>query len=226
MSQLNAVILHSCFHHKPVNSCKFFETLTELFYINAVTRQHEVLRNDEVLRKSMNKKWSSDKVKEAQRWIIKRWPESFTQGPDLRPLSLQIHKELLKYRSENPQLSSRVVREVLKRHTNSYGYLYGLVKHSKRYDLEGKPVSDVTPEHREWARTTLKHKQKEAQRIRKEARKKQNVQLNEQRKKAASRSVAKRTATDSNSASPVIRYKQARRKIVKPATERAVDLAS
>jgi len=170
----------------------------------------------------MNKKWSSDKVKEAQRWIIKRWPESFTQGPDLRPLSLQIHKELLRYRTENPQLSSRVVREVLKRHTNSYGYLYGLVKHGQRYDLEGKPVSEVTPEHREWARTTLRRKQKEAQRIRKEARK----QLHEQRKKTPSQSVAKKTATGSNSASPVIRYKQTRRKLVKPATERAVDLAS
>jgi len=116
----------------------------------------------------MNKKWSSDKVKEAQRWIIKRWPESFTQGPDLRPLSLNIHKDLLTYRSENPQLSSRVVREVLKRHTTSYGYLYGLTKNNHRYDLENNPVGEVSNEHRAWARETLRSKQKLAQKIRKE----------------------------------------------------------
>jgi len=146
----------------------------------------------------MNKKWSSEKVKEAQRWIIKRWPESFTQGPDLQPLSLNIHKELLTFRSENPQLSSRVVREVLKRHTTSYGYLYGLTKNSHRYNLENKPVEEVSAEHKAWARETLRKKQKLAQKVRKERR---NLV------KAA----GKPTAKDSP--------KQARRKLVKPAAE-------
>jgi len=175
----------------------------------------------------MNKKWSSDKVKEVQRWLIKRWPDCFKQGPDLRPLSLQIHKDLLKYREENPLLSGRVLNEVLKRHTTSYGYLYGLAKHEKRYDLDGKPVGEVSPEHRDRARNTLKSKQKEAQRIRKEARK----GLREQRKslpaRAESQALPKRRVAGSGSAAdPVIRYKQTRRKLIKPAAERAVDLAS
>ena len=172
----------------------------------------------------MKKKWSSDKVKEVQRWLIKRWPDSFTQGPDLRPLSLQIHKDLLKFRGENPQLSGRVLNEVLKRHTTSYGYLYGLSKNDKRYDLDGNPVGEVTPAHRAWARSTLKLKQKEAQRIRKEDRK----SFKEQRKKlpalTESRSRPASRTGDSPSASPVIKYKQARRKLIKPTNERAADL--
>jgi len=188
----------------------------------------------------MKKKWSSDKVKEVQRWMIKRWPDSFTQGPDLRPLSLQVHKDLLKYRDENPLLSGRVLREVLKRHTTSYGYLYGLSKHNKRYDLEGKPVGDVSPEHREWARNTLKLKQKEAQRIRKEARKnpKQQRKLSSATGAPGKGSTTQgspvpgesrtlsNTTNSRSSVSPVIKYKQTRRKLIKPATGRAVDLAS
>ncbi len=184
----------------------------------------------------MKKKWSSEKVKEVQRWLIKRWPESFAQGPDLRPLSLKIHKDLLKYRDENPLLSGRVLHEVLNRHTSSYGYLYGLSKHAKRYDLDGKPVGDVSPEHQSWARNTLKAKQKEAQRIRKEARK----LLKDQRKTAPVRAESRAVATEAlptralskkqggsaNSTTPVIRYKPARRKLIKPAAESAVDLAS
>ncbi len=184
----------------------------------------------------MNKKWSSDKVKDVQRWLVKRWPESFAQGPDLRPLSLQIHKEILEHRDEYPQLSGRVVREVLKRHTTSYGYLYGSTKHDKRYNLKGEAVGLVSGEQREWARSTLKAKQKEAQKIRKEARQK----LKEQRRTQAP--TAKKNATirpaphglanrvsasrSSESNGPVIKYKTARRRIVKPDTERTVEIAS
>ncbi len=167
----------------------------------------------------MKKKWSSDKVKEVQRWMIKRWPETFTQGPDLRPLSLQIHKELLNYRDENPQLSGRVVREVLKRHTTSYGYLYGLAKNEHRYDLESKPVGKVAPEHRAWARETLRAKQKLAQKVRKDAKKK----LQEERKGPA-RMALKKAAGEARSVSPVIRYKPTRRRLVKPESEGTVDL--
>ena len=165
----------------------------------------------------MNKKWSSDKVKEAQRWIIKRWPESFTQGPDLQPLSLKIHKELLMYRSENPLLSSRVVREVLKRHTTSYGYLYGLTKNSHRYDLENNPVEEVSAEHKAWARETLRKKQKLAQKIRKD-RKNLSKGTGKSTKESARVTLRKNSAA-SGSSGPVIKYKQARRKVVKPSTE-------
>ncbi len=200
------------------------------------------------LQETMNKKWSSNNVKDLQRWLIKRWPESFTRGPDLRPLSLQIHKEILAYREENPQLSTRVLREVLKRHTSSYGYLYGMVKNAKRYNLKGEAVEEVSSEHREWARSALREKQKEAQRVRKESLKHKRAQQKPgalASKRNSGSSFAKRAASGDPSATtfvsggveiqrakqasakgPVIKYKAARRKIIKPAGERSVDLAS
>jgi len=174
----------------------------------------------------MKRKWSSGKVKEVQRWLIKRWPESFTQGPDLRPLSLQIHKELLKFREENPQLSSRVLHEVLKRHTTSYGYLYGMIKHKKRYDLDNQAVGEVSVEHRDWAKATLRKKQKLAQKLRKQAKR----ELQSQRRKPVAgkqqEKVVFKSATASGTASPVIKYKQARRKLHKSTSADPVDLAS
>jgi len=178
----------------------------------------------------MNKKWSSDKVKDVQRWLIKRWPESFTRGPDLRPLSLEIHKDILAHREENTQLSSRVVREVLKRHTTSYGYLYGMTKHDKRYDLKGEAVGEIAQSHRDWARSALRLKQKEAQRIRKEQRQKIKDQRTRDRKtreklNAQSRMGATDGAPDAvDSKGPVIKYKPARRRIIKPSAEHPVDL--
>ena len=178
----------------------------------------------------MKKKWSSNKVKEAQRWITKRWPEIFTQGPDLPPLSLQIHKELLNYRSENPALSSRIVREVLKRHTNSYGYLYGMLKSNSRYDLGKNRVGEVSAEHRRWARETLRKKQKLAQKVRrdavKQAREQEKASRIERKRTAdarADKSIGSKTNGDKNI--PVIRYKQARRKLIKPPTADSIDIA-
>jgi len=116
----------------------------------------------------MKKKWSSDKVRVVQKWLVQRWPELFTQASDLKPLSLSVYKDILEFREENPDLSGRVLREVLKRHTTSYGYLYGMLKYSHRYNLKGEQVEVVAPEHRSWARNTLKVKQKVAQKVRKQ----------------------------------------------------------
>lgn len=162
--------------------------------------------------------------------MIKRWPESFAQGPDLRPLSLDIHKEVLKHRDENPELSGRVVSEVLKRHTTSFGYLYGMLKHKQRYNLDHSPVADVTVEHRDWARQMLRSKQKDAQKIRKAARllsKSVPRTSVRQAPQSASNNAVQCSPDDGRRAvAPVIKYKQSRRRLIKPPAERAVDLAS
>jgi len=182
----------------------------------------------------MNKKWSSQKVKEAQRWIIKRWPESFSPGSNLRPLSLNIHKDILAHRNESPLLSSRVVREVLKRHTTSFGYLYGLLEHDHRYDLDNNPAGEVSAEHRGWAKETLRQKQKQLQKVRKEKKQLLSAQKRKEKRKEAGKSLDKKSSgyivdegkSAGGGADPVIRYKVARRKIVKPTDESAVELAS
>ncbi len=167
----------------------------------------------------MNKKWSSKKVRSVQSWLEKRWPDLFAPGPDRKPLALDIHKEILKYRSECPELSCRTLDEALKRHMTSHGYLYGMARHGHRVSLDGQAVEPVSETHRQWASSILRSKQKEAQRERK-GRRKAVVKGNHGKpafldKRPVRKSAA--TLTPASTAAPVIRYKQRRRRTVLPA---------
>lgn len=169
----------------------------------------------------MNKKWSSKNVRSVLTWLEKRWPDLFAPGPDRKPLALDIHKEILKFRSECPELSRRTLDEALKRHMTSHGYLYGMSKHSYRVDLAGKEVEPVAESHRAWATQLLRKKQKDAQRDRKG--RKSQIRGNRGNpafldKRAASK-VANSIDTRSSATAPVIRYKQRRRRSVAPVAE-------
>ena len=167
----------------------------------------------------MNKKWSSKKVKSVLLWLEKRWPQLFAPGPDRQPLALDIHKEILKFRSECPELSRRTLDEALKRHMTSYGYLYGMSKHSHRVDLSGKQVGLVAENHSAWASQLLRKMQKDAQRARKGRKKPASgnrgkpVFLNKRQ------SIKSPEMVTGGVASPVIRYKQRRRRTVVPVVE-------
>jgi ProP effector len=167
----------------------------------------------------MKNKWSSDKVRIVQKWLVERWPDVFTPAPDLKPLSLDVYKEILQFREDNPQVSTRTLREALKRHTSSYGYLYGMLKYSHRYNLQGEQVEVIAPEHREWAKSTLKVKQKLAQKVRKQRGQRVALAQSARPKVRAplSASVHGRTVRKA----PVIRYKQPKRRQV---TARPLDL--
>ena len=115
----------------------------------------------------MNKKWSPGKVKQTEKWLRIKWPELFVPGPDLKPLSTSIYKDILAYRSENEDLSGRALREALKRHTTSFGYLYGMMKNTHRVGLDGKPVEPIQAEHRAWASRMLRLLQKISKKTRK-----------------------------------------------------------
>lgn len=108
----------------------------------------------------MKNKWSSEKVKSVQQWLTGRWPDLFTPGPNLLPLSLNIHVEILRHRTENPELSSRSLEEALNRHTKSYGYLYGLCKYIHRYTLDGTAEQKIADDHKARARWMLKQQRK------------------------------------------------------------------
>lgn len=171
----------------------------------------------------MKNKWSPKKVRNIQEWLIDRWPDLFAQRPDQLPLSLSIHKEILKHRAENPELSCRLLGEALKRHVTSYGYLYGMQKNAHRVDLEGNRVDTVSAEHRHWAKSTLRAKQKLAQKVRKDKYGTTRPKLNRKPIKRPAAVVAPEEGkAASKRAAPVIRYKASRKKLI----NREVDLAS
>lgn len=159
----------------------------------------------------MKKKWSSDKVKRAQLWLAEKWPDLFTPGPDLKPLSLKIHKEILQHRDENPDISTRVLQEALKRHTTSFGYLYGMTKATHRCNLNGEPEEEITDSNRAWARKTLRLLQRISQKTNKSkaiSRKINQLPVTtmKTRRTAAAAIPASRTAE--------IRYKRPKRRVI------------
>ena len=161
----------------------------------------------------MKNKWSAKKVKRLQLWLAARWPQLFSVRPDQVPLSLSIHKEILKHRNENPDLSCRLLNEALKRHVTSYGYLYGMQKHSHRYDLDGQQVGRVSAMHCAWAKRTLRVKQKLAQKVRKE----KITNLRVTKISHVVREADCESNTSIRATSPVIRYKPSRRRFIREA---------
>lgn len=168
----------------------------------------------------MKNKWSSEKVRVVQKWLVERWPEVFTPGPDLKPLSLSVYKDILEFREENPALSGRTLREALKRHTTSHGYLYGMLKYSHRFNVEGEQVEVIAIEHKRWARETLKLKQKIAQKVRKQ--KGQQASFSRSGEKLRARPVTGSVHSRTARKAPVIKYKQPKRRQID--TSRPMDL--
>jgi len=173
----------------------------------------------------MKRKWSANNVKHLQKWLESRWPDLFQPGPDLKPLSTSIYKEILAYRGESEYLTGRVLREALKRHTTSFGYLYGMAKNTHRYNLAGEAVEPILGEHRAWALRTLRILQKISQKNRKPQRNRGNVpsiaKKSVRPQQQFSRPVRPRPAL-SNTPAPVIKYRQPKRRIVRPVLEAAV----
>ncbi|OED41694.1 hypothetical protein AB833_09095 [Chromatiales bacterium (ex Bugula neritina AB1)] len=176
-------------------------------------------------------KWSSKKVKAVQQWLVESWPELFTPGPDSLPLSIDVHREILAYREKNPLLSRRTLDEALNRHTNSFGYLYGMLKHKHRYNLIGKEVQEVSAEHQEKARATLRRMQKEAQRNRKQKRLAMRsgncgVQAVARRGSLVDEQTRPALVAGASRKSPLISYRRSKRKLVRPVAENRMSLAS
>lgn len=166
-------------------------------------------------------------MKSIQRWLVRRWPDTFTPGPDLKPLSLNIYKDILGYRNENAALSGRTLSEALKRHTTSHGYLYGVLKNTHRYDLAGNAVGEISESHRLIAKAKLRELQKHSQRDRRSSRTGNSIVQNDLRSVRQPDECSPGKPLDKTpswSKTPVIRYKRVKRKIVLP-VETVVELA-
>ena len=111
----------------------------------------------------MKNKWNSKQVREAQQWLKTSWPQLFENGRDLKPLSLGIHQEILQQPTRPETVSRRALMEALKRHVNSFGYLYGLIKSTHRHNLKGDHEALISPAHKQHAKMTLRRTQKLSQ---------------------------------------------------------------
>jgi hypothetical protein len=94
---------------------------------------------------------AADRVPEPARVVAMRWIRTlpaFTRPR--RPLAIGIHRQLVALRP--PGMSTRALREALSRWTNHPAYLRALTAPgAMRVDLDGTPVSPVTPEQQQRA---------------------------------------------------------------------------
>lgn len=164
----------------------------------------------------MKQKWHASQVRIAQKWLAETWPALFTPGRDLKPLSLKVHKDILQHPGRPVGAPRRAVMEALKRHTMSFGYLFGLSKYRDRYGLDLEPVEIVSEKHKEWAQRTLRRKQKIAQ----ASRRKRPFVQSRARATEQVRSSQQRVV-------PQVTYKKARRRIIlKPIAARSAPATS
>lgn len=74
-----------------------------------------------------------------------------------KPLKLGIIKDIFEYVAKNNlAVSRKTIRESIKLYTSDFYYLKALAKEEFRYDLQGNPCGQVSPEHKKAAKEQLK----------------------------------------------------------------------
>jgi len=91
--------------------------------------------------------------RECKAWVFSRWPESF-DSKNVKPLELGVSKKIIEEYDRVGGYDvlgfgrTLQVSRVLNAWTRRNAYLRALMQEeAKRYDLNGNPVGDVSPEH-------------------------------------------------------------------------------
>lgn len=92
---------------------------------------------------------------QSARALLKQLQSQFAVFRDCQPLAIGVDKQLL---AVLPDLDRKTLRLALRTHTASLRYLKTMEKATQRFDLEGKPVAELTDEHRAHATATLRER--------------------------------------------------------------------
>ena len=92
-------------------------------------------------------------IKESFAMLKTRWPKLFNIKKP-KPIKIGTFAELRK--AENMGRAERkIVALAISRYCNSFGYQKAMIKETHRYDLEGNPVQEIEPEHRQIAKQKM-----------------------------------------------------------------------
>lgn len=87
--------------------------------------------------------------------VLDTLASSFKAFQDCLPLAVGIHKVI---KERLPDIDAAQLKTALKMHTGSTRYLKALTHAEKRFDLDGAPAGEITPEQRKQARDTLRER--------------------------------------------------------------------
>lgn len=108
------------------------------------------------------------------RVLLKEFQEKFAIFREYMPLAIGIDKQLI---ARCPELNRKILRIALGMHTNSLRYLKTMQKATRRFDLDGNDVDEVTEIHRTHAAQTLRERSKKNAEQRKTQRAAEAAQL-------------------------------------------------
>jgi len=87
--------------------------------------------------------------------VLETLATSFKTFQDCLPLAVGIHKVI---KQRLPDIDVGQLKTALKMHTGSTRYLKALTHAATRFDLDGAPAGEITPEQRKQARDTLRER--------------------------------------------------------------------
>jgi ProP effector len=87
--------------------------------------------------------------------VLDTLASSFKAFQDCLPLAVGIHKVI---KQRLPEIDAAQLKTALKMHTGSTRYLKALTHAETRFDLDGAPAGEITPEQRKQARDTLRER--------------------------------------------------------------------
>ena len=99
--------------------------------------------------------------------LCEKYPNTF-HGTKRKPLKVGIHKDILEALKDDAQVSATALRKALFWYIRGYAYQRGIVMHDHRFDLDGNPAGEITPEQKEAAQLQLDQRKYPATRKTKE----------------------------------------------------------
>src|SRR5690554_1398945 len=102
---------------------------------------------------------NSEKLKNSKEvitYLAERFPLCFVATGEAKPLKIGIFQDLAERLAEDPKVSKTLLRTALRQYTSSWRYLHGLKPGMSRVDLDGNVCGELTQEHIDHAKGTLK----------------------------------------------------------------------
>ena len=93
------------------------------------------------------------------KFLYKKYPELFRKERD-KPLKCGIEQDLFQDLKEST-IPHKLIKKALRHYVYSFPYMKALAEATKRYDLEGQPVEDLTSEHRDFAKQWIQDREAE-----------------------------------------------------------------
>lgn len=94
------------------------------------------------------------------KFLYKKYPKLFIKDRS-KPLKCGIEKDIFQDLGDKPEATKRMIKKAIRHYVFSFSYMKATVTSTKRFDLEGNPVEDITDKHKAFAEEWIKERESE-----------------------------------------------------------------